>query len=60
LGLAIAGGLARQMGGDIAVQSSLGLGSSFELDVPLAAAHGGSSLPPTPRRRPTPRASCAS
>jgi len=40
LGLAIAGGLARQMGGDIEVRSGLGLGSCFELDVPLPATLG--------------------
>jgi signal transduction histidine kinase/ActR/RegA family two-component response regulator len=40
LGLAIAGGLAQQMGGGITVHSALGLGSSFELDIPLPAAQG--------------------
>jgi signal transduction histidine kinase/CheY-like chemotaxis protein len=40
LGLAISGGLARQMGGAIEVRSALGVGSSFELDVPLPAARG--------------------
>jgi signal transduction histidine kinase/ActR/RegA family two-component response regulator len=51
LGLAIAGGLAQQMGGGITVHSALGLGSSFELDIPLPAAHGelvpASSAPPS-------------
>ncbi len=38
LGLAIAGGLSQQMGGTITVSSAPGLGSTFQLDLPLPAA----------------------
>ena len=50
LGLAIASGLSQQMGGSIAVTSSLGLGSTFTLELPLRAAAA-----PAPEAVPLPR-----
>ncbi len=56
LGLAITHGLVQQMGGTLTVSSTLGLGSTFQLEVPLAAdvAAPTASIPAQPARGPEP------
>jgi signal transduction histidine kinase/CheY-like chemotaxis protein len=51
LGLTISRSLARLMGGDVTVQSQLGRGSTFRLDIPLAAVD--STLDEVAARQPT-------
>ena len=55
LGLAIARGLSQQMGGRIAVSSRPGVGSTFELEVPLPAAPtaGQAAAAHVPAQRPS-------
>ncbi|MEO5624121.1 MAG: two-component regulator propeller domain-containing protein, partial [Dokdonella sp.] len=48
LGLAICRDLAQAMGGTIEVASALGQGSAFNVELPLAAADGGTKFAPTP------------
>jgi PAS domain S-box-containing protein len=51
LGLAISRDFARLLGGDLRVESELGRGTTFELDIPLEADAGVEVLPPRRRAR---------
>ena len=46
LGLSISERIVKRMGGRIALQSELGVGSTFEVSIPLAAANGNASEQP--------------
>ncbi len=54
LGLAIARQIARQMGGDLRVDSTLGVGSTFVLEVPIVEAVGPGEAIEPPAREPDP------
>jgi PAS domain S-box-containing protein len=51
LGLAISRDFARLLGGDLSVESELGRGTTFELDIPLEPDAGADVLPPRRRAR---------
>jgi PAS domain S-box-containing protein len=54
LGLATVAGIVAQSGGEIAVESTPGRGTTFRLQLPAALASDAPSPPPTPRSSPTP------